>query len=444
MSLKNKTFIITGLLFSIYTAYQYSEELYVLLLPLVVFIKVKFTYYLSVTLTTLTAFFAVSKTKFLFFLKTLTMYKAIILTIKRFVIDNYFSKWMANNIINPIKDPLLDYMKFFFKLGFKTKMKRMAYFFLPMSVMIFLAQLSGVLESILLLAELKAVVIGFFKLLWIFLAKVGAYFSTAIFAVLKNTWLVSIIEIFALSWLMGKLEKIPYIGKYIVKFFNSTSKGFGKFFSLFVDLYNKYIYSHISLRVKSKMEKLGTRLFNFLENTKHENEIFILDNFMKEFISNNRFKEYHKNIKFKKMYNKNDIYKLWNKKTKDNVDIKYFFNIDVNSILNDVLIIESVASCSDTGNTTSVISKHSFWILNLSNKIVKLESLSGNFFTREIKPNKIKLVHSLNTDFENVRLSYGNESLIVNDVYYSDKLKKKEKEDKKKSEKKEKIIEEKI
>ena len=418
MKINNKVFLVIGLFVSIYYAYIYQTEILLLLLPLAVLVKVKLIYYFTMIISKSSAFYAVSKTKFLFFLKTMTIYKTIVLGVKRFLIDNYFSKWLNNNVIDPIKEPIMNYIKFFFKLGWKTKLKRLAYFVLPIAVIGTIAQLTGMLESILLLAELKAIVIGFFKLLWIVLAKIGIFFSTWVFALLKNTWLVFILEIFALSWLMTKLEQIPFIGKYIIGTFNFISEWIGKFFSIFVKIYNKYIYGHISMKIKNKMEKVGEKLLNFLENTKHENEIFILKNFIKEFISGDNFKTYYSNIDFTKIYNKNEIYRLINKKTKDNIDIKYYFNIDVNSIHNDVLIIESVASCNETGNIESIINKHSFWVLNLSNKVVEIKSLSNKFISRDIKPKKIKLIHSLEHKFEDIVVSYVDEELLINDVYF--------------------------
>jgi hypothetical protein len=417
MKISNKVLFVIGTILSIYFAFKYQEEIMILLIPIVIIIKAKAIYYISLIMSKTTAFMSVSKTKLMFFLKTLTFYKAIMLGIKRFLIDNYFSKWLANNVINPVKDPIINYMKFFLKLGWKTKLKRLAYFILPIIAITVIAQITGMLESVLIFAELKAVVIGFFKIFFIVVGKVGGYLFTGIIAILKNTWLASIIEIFALSWILTKLEKIPYIGKWIIKGIDDISNFIGGFFEIFVKIYNKYIYSHISLRIKEKMEKIGEFLLEFLEDTKHKNEMFLVKNFKNEYINENKFEEYHKDIDFSKIYNKNEIYMLINKKTKDNIDIKYYFNVDVNSIRRDVLIIESVASCNKTGNDSSIINKNSFWVLNLSDEIITIKSLKNHFFTREIKPKKMRLIHSIEQDFDSIIVEYKNEILKANKVY---------------------------
>jgi len=399
----NKILFIVAVFVSIVIGVYYSDELYLLIVPIVLVLKSK-----------IGAFLLSSKSKIFMFLKTLTFYKAIVLGAKRFVIDNYFSKWLHNNIIDPIKKPIINYLKFFFNLGWKIKLKRLFLFFLPLSAFIAIAQITGILEHLLLYAELKGLVIGFFKIFFAFIGKVIGVFSSSLFFVLKNTWLASIIEIFALSWLLTKLEKIPLFGKYIVSFFNYISEIIGSFLSIFVDLYNKYIYSHLSLRIKEKMEIFGEFLHSFLEDTKHNNEVFLMKKFIKQYIQGNNFKDYYKKIDFSKIYNKTDIYKLINKKTGDNIDIKYFFNVDVNTIDKDVLILESVASCNVEGTEGQVINKNSFWVLNNSEEIVELISEEGHFPNKVIKPNKLILVHSLKQDFEGIKLLYKKEVLVPN------------------------------
>jgi hypothetical protein len=418
MEQKHKIFLTIGLIITIFSIWKYQNEILIFLLPIVILIKNKFYLFISTIIGKSIYFFSISKTKLIIYLKTLTLYKTIILTGKRFIIDNYFSKWVNNNFVEPIKEPLINYLKFFLKLGLKNKIKRILYFILPLGIIVFIAQLTGILENILLLAELKAIVIGFFKLLWIFIAKIGIYFSTFILTILKNTWLVSIIEIFALSWLIGKVEKIPFIGKYIIKFFSYIFNLFDIITETITKLYNKYIYGHISLKFKDKMENIGNKLHDFLENTKHDNELFILNHFKLNYVTNKRFKEYYKDVNFSKIYNKNEIYRLINKKTKDNVDIKYYFNVNVNNIEEDILIIESVASCNISGNNKGKITKNSFWVLNLSNETIEIKSKNEkNFLNRTLKSGKLKLIHtSQKHDFDNIIVIYKNEILNVNKV----------------------------
>lgn len=346
-----------------------------------------------------------SKKKFFLFLKTLTMTKAITLGIKRFFIDNVFSKWLEKNIIRPVKTPVFGYVNIFKKLSMKEKVKRMLMVFLPISIVTGIMFLFGFMEGALLYAELKAFVIGFFKLLWIFGAKV--------FSFLTSGWFASIIEIFALSWLLSKIEKIPFIGKKIVAFSEYIGKKL-RYITINIKIFyrkffERHLEKHISKKVRNKFKNYGERINTSLSNFKVNNELFLIKSLL------NKKMNY-----FNPLFNKGQIYntvdekiealKFLNKKTNDSLDVRAFYNIDTiwDKKINSVLIFESFASKNnDSGNNTGRILKEHFWLLNLTDEVFVLEIKNKEYF---IKPGKIKLMkndiieHPFHSKFKLVKI----------------------------------------
>lgn len=352
-----------------------------------------------------TKLYASSKKKMFMFLKTLTMTKALTLGVKRFFIDNVFSKWLAKNIIDPIKNPIIGYLTIYRKLSMKEKMRRLLIIFLPVSIVTGLMFAFGMLEGAFLYAEIKTVVIGFFKLLWVFGAKILAFFTTG--------WFATILEIFALSWILSKVEKIPYIGEKIVAFSDFIGKKFRYIFVNIKIYYRKYfeIYleRHISKKVRTRFYKYGERFTKSLNNFKTNNELFLI-----KVLLSKEAKYFSPIFKKKKVYRtvdeKIEAMRLLNKKTNDSLDVRGFYNTDNvwDGEINSVLIFESFASMNDhNGNTSGKILKEHFWVLNLTEKIFSLEVNEKEY---DIKPGKIKLMksnvikHPLHSKFELIEI----------------------------------------
>lgn len=397
MSIKKKVFYIflgfVAILGLLYFALGEKHPYVVLVISMAIVAKLKLITTFSLVVGKIYLFLAASKGKIFLFIKKMTLFKGASLAIKRFIIDNVLSKWLDKHIISHLKEPIAHFFQYYKDMDWKTKAKKSILFVVPASVVSVGLYLGGFIQSIALYAQLKTLVIGFFKVLWVLLSKVISsmvYFFTNFIA---GTWLAPIIEIFALSWLLSMIEKIPYIGPPISKFFNFLGKGFNYVFSNIVSLFNKYFGNYVSGYVGGYGEKVGSYLLKKVNNTKEKNELFLFDKFQKKFINNN-IQDYFKGVD--KDTDKFSFYKNVNKKTRDNLDIKAFFDLGKPlDIVSDMLVIESFASNDTTGNTCSdsEIKKSSFWLLNLNDSSFFVVSKDNLFKPIYLTQNSLKVIH---------------------------------------------------
>jgi hypothetical protein len=137
-------------------------------------------YMLAVVLvfkSSLLSLWLVSKLKILAFIKGLTFVQAILLGIKRWFIDNMLSQWLDKYIFSHLKKPFAELFHYYRTVSFKTKLKNFFIIVFPMGLAIWLMYLTDVISHIALFVQLKVVVIGFFKTLWIVLAKIFPLYS---------------------------------------------------------------------------------------------------------------------------------------------------------------------------------------------------------------------------------------------------------------------------
>lgn len=412
MSIKKKIlYVFLGIISIFGTTYFFLGEKHpyiVLIISLAVVAKLKVITTVSLIGGKLYLFLAASKGKIFVFIKKMTFFKGASLAIKRFIIDNVLSKWLDKHIISHIREPIAHFFEYYKSLDWKSKIKKSILVIVPASVISVGLYLGGFIQSIAIYAQLKAIVIGFFKILWVFLSKIISsiiYFFTNFIA---GTWLAPIIEIFALSWLLSIIEKIPYIGPPISKFFNFIGKGFNYIFSNTVNIFNKYFGNYLSGYVGNYGEKFGNYLSKKVNSTKEKNELFIIDTFQKKFIDKN-IQEYFKGVDTNT--DKISFYKNVNKKTKDNIDIKAFFDLGTNlTPVSDLLVIESFASNDKTGNTynDSEIKRSSFWLLNLNKKPFFIISKNNLFKPIFLTTNSLKVVHPTTLEYD------------INDIYIMD------------------------
>ena len=372
MSIKKKIlFSFLGFFAILAIAYFFLGEKHpyvVFVLSLAIVAKLKAITVIGLVGSKLYLFLAASKGKIWMFLSKMTLFKGASLAIKRFLIDNVLSKWLNKHIISHIKEPISHFVHYYKSLDWKTKVKKSILVIVPASIVSIGLYLGGFLQSLALYAQLKALVIGFFKVLWVFLSKAIAsmmYFFTNFIA---GTWLAPIVEIFALSWLLSIIERIPFIGPPVSKFFNFLGKGFNYIFGRIVDFFNKYFGNFISGYVGNYGERFGNYLSRKVNNTKEKNELFLFEQFQKDYIESD-LKSYFAKIPF--VENKSTYYKDVNIKTRDGINIDYFFDLGQPvENLSDVLVVQSFASSDKTGNTCelSSIQKSSFWILNMNER----------------------------------------------------------------------------
>lgn len=359
----------------------------------------------------LISFFIASKNKLLLFIKTLTLYKVLNIAIKRFIIDNYLSKWLEKNIIAPIKRPLKSFIRYYMALHIYEKIKKSLVILLPTSLLFYIAYSFNLIEHILFYAEIKTLIIAFFKFLWLFIGKIGSL----LYNILFTSWIAPLLQIFALSFLIEQLEKLPLLGKPLAKLIKKIDAFFALFFDRIFFYWHRFIERFISLRVRKAMYTLAKKLEFFLEKIKYKNELFLMKRFIKSKNYENYFNKHLQNYLEREalatlfmVEQKRDFLQFLNKATKDNIDIVAFFDIAPYPPIRDVFIIESFASKYSEGNRATKIASDSFWCLSLYEKPLLLAIGADEYL---LKPKKIRLIHTKKQDFTKIKLLYQTKTL---------------------------------
>jgi len=185
------------------------------------------------------------------FLLGLTLFKILLLGIKRYVIDNIISKNMKEHFFEHTKDPIKVWWQ-------NVNIKNKLIFFIPASVLsaigVYFAGISKVLSAL----GIKAFVIGFFKTLWALGYKVAWFFTDYLW----NSWFAPIVEIFILSWLLKLLEKVPFLKNFFSKFHVFNSKIFG----YIGDKLDHFIHYPI----QRKLNLYGKRLAKYIDDKNNQ------------------------------------------------------------------------------------------------------------------------------------------------------------------------------
>ena len=403
---------LVSLLVTVGVVYLFDIDLLELLLAAVIVVKTQALALFKSFLAKLYLFFAASKKKLWLYLKTLTLAKLLGVGIKRFIIDNYLSKWLDKNIVAPLKAPLSGFVRYYLALSTKEKLKRALLFLLPASLGLYLLGALGWLEHLVFYAEIKAVVIGFFKLLWLFAGKLLGFFYT----LFTQSWLAPLLQLFALSYLLEKMQNLPLIGRPLRLLFEKLDALFGAFFAKIARFWHRYVERHISVRVRRKFHDLARRLETKLETLKHRNETFLMKNFITLYIRPGTVEEYFGNhlAQFLKKEGlsalttaeqKRRFLNDLNRRTGDNIDIVAFFDIAPYPPVQDVFVIESFASGFLGGNKKRGIRADSIWLLNMRPGSVTFRT---PHLARTLKSGQIKLIHLPEQAFETMRLTTEN------------------------------------
>jgi len=369
-------------------------------------------------------FIKTSFKKIWLYIKTLTVIKAIGVGIKRFIIDNYISKWISEYIIDPIKKPISSYIKFYLSLSIKEKIKKILLIIIPTSIFIYIGIVTDLLSHIFFYAEIKAIVIAFFKFLWL----VGDKVFIWLYNIFVSSWLSPILQIFALAWIIEKIERLPLIGRPLKKFLQLIDSQFSGIFNSLEKLWYQYIEKHLNIRVKKIMKKIATKIDNKLEKIKHSSEIYLMKNFIDSYVKYRNSRKYFKDeiklflknrdIKRFSLGDKKEFYNFHNSVKNDNINIIAFIDMGGRLPLSDIIIFESFATAGNDGNTNKTLSKDSFWVLNMSESIIDF-IIGDKSYT--IKPHKIRLINSNKHDFSKMYVKYNNGLLPIitlsNDIY---------------------------
>ena len=351
-----------------------------------------------------------SKVSILLYLKAMTTVKLITLTVKRFLIDNILSKWLQKNVIDILKPSFSYGWSYYRNLNFKTKLKKLLYFLVPTGAAVTLLQFAGMLDNVLIFAELKTLVIGFFKVLWIVLGKV----FVPIFSFLTNSWITPILEIFALSWLLTFIEKrVPVVGPFIAKTLQKVVDLTILLFSSITDKIDTWFGGKINKHIRVYTRKFNRKMRKWINDNKVKHELEIVSGFIKN------LKQYGI-CKYFGMQDYSDIkadkylYETINTKTNDHLDIKAYWG---DTVCNEVLILEGLATCNVNGifNKNKRLKLEDFWVVNNTDQNLHLTD-NRHTFTKLIPAHSIRLVkmkHDVN--FKDLLINYTYRFVIVKD-----------------------------
>ena len=324
----------------------------------------------------LISFFTVSKLKIIAFLKGLTLLQATILLIKRWLLDNVLTVWIKENIISHIVGAISNSLRYYRSLNLRKKLKNIFIPLIVITVTLWLIVSWGYLDDILLFTELKVFIVGFSKTMLLLLSK--------IFGFVVDSWISPILEVFALSFLLTKLEDWLGSENFIVRAINWLGEGLNSIVSLFANINRKYIATVLNRPVKRKSKELGAYIDSYINRKKSEYEYEQFER-LETKILKGHIDAYHTFKGMEKIRDKKRLYSLINKQTKDYLDIVAFVSRDRfgnlvaedvdNSYYHDIFILEGVASSHRDGvkpEQEQMPDSSDFWILNSSNYPARL------------------------------------------------------------------------
>ncbi len=359
-----------------------------------------------------------SKLKLLHFLKGLTIFQALLLGIKRWLIDNVVSKWLNKHIISHFKKPFQELFQYYNAINFKTKMKNFIVIVLPLGIGMWVLYLTDVLTHIALVMELKVFVIGFFKGLWIIASKVIVW--------LTSSWFAPIFEVFALSYLLTLLER--WLGKNnpISRFFNYTGAKLNNFLAFIGLLSDKHIEPILNKNVSQRSERFGSKISEMIRNKKIKDEYLYFDNFQ-NIILKGHINAYYAFEGMEEVKDKKVLYRLINEKTADNIDIVAYVSRNgkgdlldakiIDDYYHDIFILKGIASHRNHGvrvQNTNSIDFTDFWVLNTSQYPVWIKSHSDVIEPQELQGHAMLLIKTQHhVNFNNDDLYFEHKGVSV-------------------------------
>lgn len=345
--------------------------------------------------TALLSFFTVSKLKIVAFFKSLTLLQTAILLIKRWFLDNIFAKWLHENIVRHLIEPLKSMVKYYKSLNLRRKVKNFLLPFLSVAFILWLIYTSGYLDKVLLFTELKVFIIGFTKSTLLLLSK--------IFSFILDSWITPILEVFALSYLLNSLEEWLGSEHMIIKAFNWIGVKIHRAVEFFSDINKKYFAPFLLRKVSKKSRQFGTMLERYIDRKKSEYEYEQFERLENKILKGHIDAYFHfKGLE--KIRDKKELYRLINKKTKDALNIVAFVSRNKygelvpesveDSYYHDIFILEGVATSHKEGIKSykkEGLDSSDFWILNTSNYPVILLQ-SDKFEEQIIEPKSVTFI----------------------------------------------------
>ena len=327
------------------------------------------------------SFYSASKLKLIAFFKGLTLLQGVYLLVKRWFLDNVFSRWLRRNIFEPVSHAAREAKEYYLGLDLRAKLRNGLLAFVATALSLWVLYTSGYLGHFVLFTELKVIVIS--------LSKTALLVTGKIFGLLFNSWLTPILEVFAFSWFFAWLERTLGPDHPVNRFLAKLGYLFGRLFAWALLLVRRYVDPLLNDRVREQSRRLADRATAYIRNKKVAYELESFDR-LERTILGAHLDAYHHIPGMEKIRDKQNLYSLINRETKDGIEIVAFVSRNArgellpveadDSFYNDVFLLEGLASSQHRGVKTELkeAPDHSdFWILNTSLYPATLRSHSG-------------------------------------------------------------------
>jgi hypothetical protein len=354
--------------------------------------------------TSIISLWLAAKLHFVAFIASLTLFQGLVLLIKRWLLDSVLATWIQTHIIDNVIEALTEAKDFYLRQDLKTKFKNIFFFFFSITFSGWLLYMAGLLDNIVLFAELRLFIAGVFTAIVTFVTK----FASWTLSILAISWLGPLLELFAFSYILTRLDVWLGPNNFLSRFFNFIGDKINQLLYHMGILKEKHIDSLILDPVISKSKQMGTQLSHSIRNKKIREEYRYFENF-ENIIMEGHIDAYYSFKDMDKITNKQELYALINKKTNNNLDIAAYVSRSASGELlyeaapsnfyHDVFLLESYASHKEYGVKVydePIDEKHidhkDFWIMNTSRYPVTVRSNTHNFDDTEVPAHGLKLI----------------------------------------------------
>ena len=393
------------------------KALIAIVVPIVVVVLLKYThdasynwlmgYMVAVALvfkTSIVSLWLAAQLHFMSFIAGLTLFQGTILLVKRWLIDSVMATWIQTHVIDNMMDALVDAKNFYLRQDLKSKFKNIFLFLFGVTFTGWILYVVGMLDNVVLFAELRLFIAGVFAALVTFLTKIASW----TLSLLALSWLGPLLEVFALSFILIRLEKWFGPNNFLSRFFNYLGDKINLFLYHLGLLKDKHIDRMILDPMATKSKKMGSQLSHKIRQKKIDEEFRYFDSF-ENIIMKGHIDAYYSFKGMDKITDKKALYTRINKKTSNNIDIVAYVARDasghllhestVSNFYHDVFLLESFASHKEHGvkvydeeEDLQHINHTDFWVLNTSKFPVTLGSKSLNFKEVSLLPHGLKLI----------------------------------------------------
>lgn len=342
------------------------------------------------------SFYTASKLKIIAFFKGLTLFQGVVLLIKRWFLDNFFSRWLQRNILKPMRIAIKEAKEYYLRLAFKRKLLNIISALLATMASIWLLYSGGYLIDLFLFTELKVIIISLSKTALLIIGK--------LFGILFNSWITPILEVLAFSWLFDWLERRLGKNHPINRFIASLARFFNLILAKLILLSKQTIEPLINRKVRRKAFAISKIAQKYIQDKKIAYELELFDEFERAILGAH-IDAYYDFKHLEKIKDKQKLYSIINKEAKDGIKIVAFVsrdkdgnllpvNID-DSFYNDLFLLESFATSKEYGVKKELSNRpdfSDFWILNTSLYPATLKSKSNLCPSSYIEPQSLKLI----------------------------------------------------